>query len=503
MAECLYLFPDTNLFIQCKELDQLDWSEWESFDEVHLIVSRPVQREIDEQRKRGNSRVSRRARKTYSSLFRPIATGEKDYLMFRESGPCVKLLLQFPSLPDPDLLDTLDYDKADDEIVGCLSRYTKENPEADARLLTDDTGPMMTARGLGLKIAAIDPGWKLQTENDDAAREILRLNTELVRLRKQEPEFVIRCMDGEGRDVERLELVYNIYEPLEENDISEYIDTLKERNPLETEFNQRDPNPYRMGMARLPEQRFRFESVSDEVIVNYTDREYPQWVEDCYDFFAELHETLQRSEGQPSFRLVAANEGGRPGKDALVVIRARGNLLICPPPWDDDESENGDQTEPRLPSPPDPPRGRWRTFTTPSQQIFEGFGGTAFRADLLGRLTNPRPIAVPRLRLNQRRDPNAFYYKPTRITEPTDAFSLECEQWRHGTGNVVFGGTIFLEGGETKAAGILECEIHAENLSDPVTLEIPVRIQVQYLSSRDYADRLVNPDWTSLFDNTS
>ena len=34
----LYLFPDTNVFIQCKPLEQLDWSEWEDFSEVHILV---------------------------------------------------------------------------------------------------------------------------------------------------------------------------------------------------------------------------------------------------------------------------------------------------------------------------------------------------------------------------------------------------------------------------------------------------------------------------------
>ena len=499
MANCLYLFPDTNLFIQCRELRELGWSEWDSFDEVHLIVCRPVQNEIDDQRKRGNSRVPKRARKTYSSLFRPIATGEKDYLVIQESGPCVKLFLEFPSLPDRDLADTLNYDKSDDEIVGCLSRYTKENPEADARLLTDDTGPMMTARGLGLMIEAIDPAWKLPTENDDAGREIMRLNTELARLKKQEPEFTIRCVVAEDRDIERLEFVHNIYVPMDVEDIPKYIGMLEERHPVETEFNQPRINPNHSGLGWRLGQEYDFRPASDEAITNYKDVEYPQWLDDCNEFFVDLHGILQRSVRQPAFRFVVANKGSRPGNNSWIVIRARGNFLICPPQSDDTPEGQGDPT---LPRPPTPPRGRWRASPNSFGRLFD-LGRTSLPTDPLHGLVRPFPTIDPSLFVKQHRDPNGFYYKPLRITEPADTFSLECEQWRHGTDDEGFDGYIYLEEGETTASGVLECEIHAENLSGPVIQKIPVHIKVQCLSARDYADRLVNPDWTSLFDITS
>ena len=384
MAECLYLFPDTNLFIQCKELRQLDWSEWDSFEEVHLIVCRPVQREIDDLRNRRSSRVGDRARTTYSSLFRPIATRKQDYVMIQESDPRVKLFLEFPSRPDPDLSGTLNYDKADDEIVGCLSRYMKENPGADARLLTDDTGPMMAAQVLGLGLVAIDPDWKLPPENDTAEREIIRLSTELVRLKKQEPEFAIRCVDDEGRDIERLELVHNIYEPLDEDCISKYIDALKEMHPVETEFNQPGPNPSRIRLA-LALGQHHFEPASDQAIANYKEREYPQWLEDCRAFFTELHETLQRSAGWPVFRFVVANEGSRPGSDALIVIRAKGNLLVCPPAPGGDDPEDGEQAEPRLPRRPRPPRGELRASPSPFGQLLGGLDRTRL-SPALGRV---------------------------------------------------------------------------------------------------------------------
>ena len=57
----LYLFVDTNLFIHCHAPEQLDWSPWHEFEEVRLIVSTPVLREIDRLKTRGG-RVGNRAR---------------------------------------------------------------------------------------------------------------------------------------------------------------------------------------------------------------------------------------------------------------------------------------------------------------------------------------------------------------------------------------------------------------------------------------------------------
>ena len=98
----LYLFPDTNVFIQCKPLEQLDWSEWQDFSEIHLLVSRPVQREIDDQKNRGNNRVANRARATYR-LFRQLIDGRREYEVIRSSIPVVKLYLEGPSRPSPSI----------------------------------------------------------------------------------------------------------------------------------------------------------------------------------------------------------------------------------------------------------------------------------------------------------------------------------------------------------------------------------------------------------------
>lgn len=102
MRKILYFFPDTNVFIQCRPLSQVDWSAWKEFDEVHLVVSRPVQSEIDNHKNKGSDRLGKRARTT-SSLFREIILADPPEKVIRDIGPRVKLVIRQDLKPSPDL----------------------------------------------------------------------------------------------------------------------------------------------------------------------------------------------------------------------------------------------------------------------------------------------------------------------------------------------------------------------------------------------------------------
>ena len=489
MTKTLYLFVDTNLFIQCRDLSELDWSEWKDFSEVHLMVSLPVQREIDRQKTRGNDRVGRRARSTYSSLFRAIATGEKEFELIHDVEPQVKLFLESPSRPDLDLVDSLDYSRPDDEIIGCLSRFVKDNPGLDARLLTHDTGPMMTARGIGLSVSPISDNWLLPPENSEEEREVARLRQEVSRLKNAEPQFDIRCVDSNGAETDALELTHRTYRPLSEDDISHCMDLLERRFPIETEFSRADPKPPTLLIEIALHGQPYFEPASEEAIRSYREQEYPDWLEDCRQWLTVVHEALQREVGFPFFIFEVTNVGTRPGKDALVVLRAKGDFKICPPPFEEEELEETEQVDLNVPPRPRPPRSRWRSSRTSLGRILEDYKPLG-RASLLDIPSLTSPLFGPP---PTTRDPNNFYYKPTRIEEPADSFSLECEQWRHGTGSESFIGDIFVREDVTKASGALECEIHAENLFRPAMKKVPVRINVEYPSSREAVEEIINP----------
>ncbi|WP_431324459.1 PIN domain-containing protein [Rhizobium sp. YTU87027] len=88
MQADLFLFPDSNVFIQCKPLKDLDWSPWKNYSHVRLIVTRPVLVEIDRQKNKGSDRLGQRARKA-SSLFREMLKAEHNDMVIREADPRV------------------------------------------------------------------------------------------------------------------------------------------------------------------------------------------------------------------------------------------------------------------------------------------------------------------------------------------------------------------------------------------------------------------------------
>ena len=158
------------------------------------------------------------------------------------------------------------------------------------------------------------------------------------------------------------------------------------------------------------------------------------------------------------------------------------------------------------------PKGNWRSLVCPrppkgpqipnALNAFSGVNRIVESMNLLQRTMNPVNTETfrlpPSLRpLDQRRDPNGFFYKPDTPSEPGESFAVECEQWRHGMGPEPFVGEIFFDTNRNEVRGALKCEVHAENLSSPVKAQLPVRITVRkvgsYKRARDLVQKLRGP----------
>lgn len=502
----LHLFVDTNLFMQCHPLEQLDWSPWRAYEEVRLIVSRPVLREIDRLKNKGNDRIGRRARAA-SVMFREIL--DDAHKVIRPQSPRVILSVEPQHNYSRGLDDRLDFQEPDGQLIGTAHEFARTSSSSDVRLLTHDTIPLYIARGLGVQADTIPDNWLIPPEKTESEKRLAVLEAENARLKSAEPSVSLRCANPSDTKVDQYSATFTWFEPLTDTEVDGLMQRLRARFPLATDFGPCEPleQPPRPTVAdRLFVTNRTFVPATEEAIEKYRTEAYPGWLERCEEMLRTHHEVLQRDSPFLEFTFLAENVGTRPAADVLVTIEARGGFQIKPPPFEDeDEEQEGEDdsltnVEARLlPRPPDVPRGSWRNR-------LPGALGDTFRAlDQIGRSLhafpglargNPdfsnRALAHPSLLRPEPRDPNAFYYKPHRPSTQQDSFALECAQWRHGDEPEPFMGEIHVPTDVDEVKGLLICRIQAANLSQSVSSRIPVRIAISHVSAFESASNIVD-----------
>ena len=457
--QTIYLLPDTNFFIECLDPKQIDWTEHPDladFEEIHLLVSLPVHREIDHLKRRGNNRVGRRARKT-SSWFRNLIRNQGGTGVVRASKPRVELNVGSNIRPSPNVEYKLDYSNVDEQIIGCLENYRSSNNGIDARLLTHDGGPMITSSSLGLPYVEIPEDWLRPPESNALEKENHRLRQKIQILEKAEPAFHVHLV-GEQRD--SITVRYPVYEPLSRNECEELTKQLESFFPISTNFDTmrrsiQTSNPTSWADL-LPDPFYMPVTATD--IDEYTS-EYSNWLENCRRIISNIHYLLTAL-NTPTFEFEISNNGGRSARNVLLSFVGQGPIMVRPPLAIDPEPLS------LLSSPPDPPKAR-------------------SLADINARFSH-YPLSF-----DDRRDPDEFNYTPGRSEIPKESFSLECERWRHATGKKSFEGNIFYDTRDGRLEGALECVLHAENMTSPTRKAFKLRFVVEKPSTLEHAKKLI------------
>lgn len=501
MPKTLVLFPDTNIFMQCEPLHTLDWRPWNGFDEIRLIICRVVQAEIDKHKNRGGDRLAKRARTT-STMIRNLIKRTGMCEVIRESKPKVTLELNVSLSPGADMPNTLDWHQPDDWLVATALTFSRTNPDLDVRVLTDDTGPMVSAHTAGLQIAEVPDGWLLKPEKSVREKEISALKAEIAQLKGQEPRIEIECRSEGGTTLTEITADLHRFSALSKEQVEELINLLRELRPIETDFGAKEPRERSDFRSLAMFGKEIFTPSTEEQIAAYQGK-YERWIDTCKERLTNYDAYLQHAQAVPHILFWLKNTGSRPAKNALVEIKAYGQFKIAPPGTEDDhDGKDLTKGQSYIPSPPTAPKGSWKFKQTHYSALHDALG----RGHMPGYESIARPqddfatIAGLHRELNTPRDANAFYYKPTRPSEPEASFTLECMQWRHGAEEEGFDCKLFfaLEANRKEITGLLQCEVHAENLSSPKSLRIPVRGAVTAVSAYDAAKNEIEKFRSSL-----
>jgi hypothetical protein len=482
----LYLFADTNVFLQCKPVQELKWDAFGTWERIELVITRPVQTEIDALKDGGNARRSARARLA-SALIDELLETEGSRMELRAQPP-VHLTLRHDLRRDESASDVLDYAERDDQLVGTALKFLRSQPDGAVRLLTNDTGPKASAKAVGLEYVAIPLDWLIAPELDETERQLNRLRAENERLRGQEPAVELEALPPFHVKVES---ALQVYRPLAASESDALLAELTTRFPLATDFGPTQAQERVLdtpGMSTLLAQRKeRFEPASAEQIAEYK-AEYEKWTESCRTLLIGLPKMLNRQTVWPRLTVRIKNAGTRPAEAALVTLTVTGKLYLMPPRRQNDEADEKKADGPMpLPRAPAAPKGTWRRVdlfsNLPSAAMRDVFAGASY----LG-LDTVRPV-LPYM--PEPRDPNDFYFKQGRRGRPAQVISYECAQWRHAGAPEDFEIDVLCPAKPGKHGGLITVTVQAANLSEPAELRLPVSIQVQEVSCVDEAGALV------------
>ena len=431
-----YFIADTNLFLQYKALDEVDWRLLDHLDDIEVVVCRTVQREIDSLKYGREGRRSKRARRAASIFFKILEHGPQQQ---KATPPRVLLSMYERALPSKDLGDQLDYTKNDDCIIGFLAQFRADNPSADVRLLTSDYGQAFTANHLQLPYVIVPEDWRLPPERDDKDRKIEQLTQQLKERQAPEPEFDFSCDQSPSGRPGHVEITYGAFQPL----------TSRERDQLSERLRKRYPptvvNPNR---------------ISAEAISNYTERDYPAWISECRKRMDGVHSVVQE-EHCPELTVSIQNIGSRPARDALIEIRASENIGLTVPVTE--LRELGLIPVVERPKPPQQPKPRLRW------------------PYILNDLTGLSGMAVPDFDVDRHlRDQEDFEYASDVKLEIEPSVVLTCGLWRHSLEPEEFTVRLVPEKFDNPIKGEITCTVHADNLTKPAVFKLIVTLSPDY-----------------------
>jgi|GEM_PF-1490174 len=500
------LFLDTNVFIQCCELGQLPWDEICKDDEhLLLLIPKTVQEEINKHKQDGNQRRAKKARKT-NSLFKEIIFSEGAKLVIKDSKPVVKISLAPLLSKDCQLPDVLDLSQPDDRIIAEMIRYKNKNPDHDISLFSHDSNLLNSAQYCGLSCIPVPDSWLLPPEPDSRDKIITNLGNRIKELEKNYPIIEVSSVDASGNKTNRISVNTIRYRQLNENELHELLNEVKQLYPMKTIFHKEPPefsinHLMSLGAVNAALGYFQeFIPTSDDEINKYQNEEYPAWIDKVKKYLLSLPEKFEEPTRNFSFSIILGNNGNVPAENIIVEFKAIGDIFFKPPLKKDENNNKNDTFI--LPSPPKPPvDGHWITKKSSMHEILDSYKNSldvdfimnsrknlldtysnSFNTKFTSRDFSPFLQKLPELNIHDR---DEFYWKNGKSTRLSKSWVFECEEFRHKIKKETFNFTILLPPSEKDiVTGVVECSISARNL--PIPINYYVNFSIRYVEGKTY-----------------
>lgn len=432
-----FLFVDSNLFLQCRPLRDLDWDRLVGREEVTILVPSAVLAELDKHKSDGNSRRAQRARRALQFLA-SLLEAPDDTVIVRTTP--TKVIAQFAPEVSGDASTS-----NDDSILFEVAEMTRTRGNKAVGLVTHDTNLKVKAKRKGLRFFPVPDEWLLAPEPDERDKRVRQLEEEVALLKRQTPIIEI-TLDGD----QEIEIVVLVYEPLTPGTVERLVEAMTAKFPMKTDFSltstERLLSAGGIGM-------FGLRPPADWEIAKYQNEKYPEWEQSLRGQLERLHSNLHVRDATADIRLLIANNGTVPGEHVHVAIRVSEGFLNVDPEYYDKLMERL-LTRPTAPSPPQP-----------HQTSLDSLGN--LRA--LSGYTPPYQLERP---VRPKRD--KFYLKAGKDIDTE--WVWECENMRHGVPPQEFSFRVGMNAQSQPSGGQMVIEVSAENLPTAAVKQFRIKV---------------------------
>ncbi|MEQ1536679.1 MAG: PIN domain-containing protein [Burkholderiaceae bacterium] len=432
-----FLFVDSNLFLQCRPLQDLDWDRLVGREEVTILVPSAVLAELDKHKSDGNSRRAQRARRALQFL-NSLLVSPDDTVIVRTTP--TKVIAQFAPEVSGDQSTS-----NDDSILFEVAEMTRTHGNQTVGLVTHDTNLKVKAKRKGLRFFPLPDEWLLAPEPDERDKRVRQLEEEVALLKRQTPIIEI-TLDGN----QEIGLIVPSYEPLTPDTVERLVKAMTGKFPMKTDFSltstERLLSVGGIGM-------FGLRPPADWEIAKYQNEKYPNWERSLRGHLEQLHSYLRIRDATADIRLLISNKGTVPGEHVHIALRVSEGLLNVDP-----EHHNKLMkkllTRPEVPSPPQP----HQTSLDSSNNLHA-----------INRFTQPYQLQKP-IRPNR----DEFYLKAGKDIDTE--WVWECENMRHGVPPQEFSFRVGMNAQSQPSGGQMVIEVSAENLPKAAVKQYRIKI---------------------------
>lgn len=306
------VFVDTNLFLQYRDLKDFPWQEiLPAAEWIEIAVAKVIVDELDHHK---NQNVRRRRDRSRAALKRigEAAKSEGGALELRPADPRVTLRFVLPFAPDPQKVSNLDLTTNDNRFVAAFIEGRSRGP---SKLMSDDSGPRLTALTLGYGDDVIEPlaSWRLPEEPDIEAQKLKDLTKELAQLKAAHPEISIEC-------AATVNWILPDLEPLDDERIEALMSRVMERHP-------RAP----MAAANLirPSPRIYLANGFHQHQVDAYNNAYDAYLASMRSFFQNAHKAAVRYARTRTIPVLLTNQSHNTAHNVLMelAINNKASLL--------------------------------------------------------------------------------------------------------------------------------------------------------------------------------